>query len=322
MKVLHVTNAYPNEEYPIKGIFIKEQIDSLRKYSDLDITIYVINGSEGVLSYLKAWCFLIKNRNNYDIYHCHHVLTGLLALFSFLSKKNVIISYMNDGANNVKGRLRFLGPSIFRLLFNYFPFGIIKSSQVSDESKRYIPNGVNIDFFDIKNREEAKKNLGLDEKSVYILFVSANKIRDEKRKDLFDEIIKICSQKGYSYKPLIVTNAHRDTIPLIFNAASCYLLCSDFEGSPNALKECLSVGTPVVSRDVGNVRDMLKFSGSNFIWDADDLDEAANKLINAVEEFSDVERRKFLRQQVILQKLDINSTADKIVHYYREILNR
>ena len=31
MKVLHITTNYPTPEYPIFGIFVKEQVDSLQK---------------------------------------------------------------------------------------------------------------------------------------------------------------------------------------------------------------------------------------------------------------------------------------------------
>jgi len=35
------------------------------------------------------------------------------------------------------------------------------------------------------------------------------------------------------------------------------LISSDFEGSPNSVKECLCCNVPVVSTDVGNVRERI-----------------------------------------------------------------
>jgi glycosyltransferase involved in cell wall biosynthesis len=44
-------------------------------------------------------------------------------------------------------------------------------------------------------------------------------------------------------------------IPLYLNAGNVLLLCSNHEGSPNIVKEALACNRPVVSTDVGDVRE-------------------------------------------------------------------
>ncbi len=89
MKVLHITNNYPTNEYPIFGIFVKEQIDSL---TELGVTneVFFINGREkGKKEYIKSIFRLRKFLNNkkYDIIHCHHAFNAVRFILSGYSRK-------------------------------------------------------------------------------------------------------------------------------------------------------------------------------------------------------------------------------------------
>ena len=99
MKILHITNNYPTKKHPIFGIFVKEQIDSLTN-AGVENHVFFINGRElGKKAYLKGVVGLrkvIKN-GDFDIMHCHHVLSALILLLTFSCFKNKkIVSYQND----------------------------------------------------------------------------------------------------------------------------------------------------------------------------------------------------------------------------------
>jgi teichuronic acid biosynthesis glycosyltransferase TuaC len=59
------------------------------------------------------------------------------------------------------------------------------------------------------------------------------------------------------------------------NAADCLLLTSDYEGSPTVIKEALACGLPIVSVDVGDVRDRLKGVSPSRIVGRDPVEIAA-----------------------------------------------
>ena len=73
MNVLVVTNMYPTEKNPFYGIFVKEQVESLRK-EGVFVDVFFINGIESRLNYFTCIKNLIKQMksNHYDIIHAHH----------------------------------------------------------------------------------------------------------------------------------------------------------------------------------------------------------------------------------------------------------
>jgi len=316
MKVLHLTNNYPTLTYPIFGIFVKEQIESLTNLG-IKCDVFFINGREkGKTEYLLSIFKLRKylNRNKYDIIHCHHALSALCLIFSGAAKKNkVIVSFQNDPENE-------FGLFIYKFIKKRITQSIFKNNSklIVDDSSAYIANGVNSSFFINKGKAESYKMLGLDNSKIYILFVSSNFIRRQKRYDRFREVINILSSK-YNWKnieELFLINSERDLVPYYFSAASLHLLTSDFEGSPNSVKESMCCDTPVVSTPVGNVTDMLLGAPNCFVtnsYDADELAFFCNKALKTTGNPRDL---------IIQKKLDIESVALKIKQIYINIDTR
>lgn len=64
--------------------------------------------------------------------------------------------------------------------------------------------------------------------------------------------------------------------------ASCFVLCSHYEGMPNALIEAMCLGLPVVSTDVSGASDLIRNGENGLIVpcsDADALTEAIRRMI-------------------------------------------
>lgn len=317
MKVLHITNNYPLPNFPIFGIFVKEQINSLANL-DINNDVFFINGREnGKLEYLKS-IFRIKNKiknNKYDIIHCHHALSALCLILSGKSIQNkVLVSFQNDPKNE-------LGSIIFRVI-KFFSNGCIfknNSSFVNDNFSFYLPNGVNTNFFKPIDKKIARLHLGLKSNSVYILFVSSNKIRQQKRYDRFLKTIEILKNKYKIDNIEIVklVNVRREEVPYYFNAVDLHLLTSDFEGSPNSVKESIACNTPVVSTNVGNVCELLKNANACYVSNSSKPEKLAFYVNKSLGEYSNngVETIKEMG-------LDIESVALNLKNIYSLIINK
>ncbi len=316
MKILHITNNYPTLNFPIFGIFVKEQIDSLINL-DLDIDVFFINGREkGIFEYVRA-IFRINKKirnNNYDIIHCHHSFSGLafiIASFLIRKKNKSIISFQSDPKNEFYGLL-------FNLIKTNFDLLIFKNKPKQKDKKiYYLPNGVNKSLFKPISKKVACEYLSLDFNKNYILFVSSNKYRKEKRFDLFEKTVNIL-QKNYpdlEFEIIKMINVNRFEVPYYFNASSVHLLTSDFEGSPNSVKESIFCNIPVVSTNVGNVVDISDGLDSCYISNTKQPEELAELVIKAINNNKFEDRIKLIKKGY-----SIDSVAKKINDLYKQLI--
>lgn len=323
MKVLHITNAYPSEKEPVRGIFIKDQINSLKKNKNIEIDVQIIDvPNSGIISYLKMIFILFKIRNNYDVFHCHHVLTGFISSL-VLPRKKIILSYMNDGMNNLKGRLRLLSPFIIWYLNNIILWKIYKTKipKNAKHNSFYLPNGVNLNFFKKICKQDSRKLLTISNDELAILFVSANSIRPEKRFDIYNKVVDLLEEDGIKVKKLVMSRVDRNDIPIWYSAADLMLLTSDFEGSPNALKEAMACELPILARDVGSVSDLLGDDFSSHLLTSSDPLVIKKSVDYALTNLDLDKTGANLRKRIIDLQLDEDSIAYNIFKVYLKINN-
>lgn len=317
MKVLHITNNYPTKEHPIFGIFVKEQIESLTKL-EIENEVFFINGREkGKLEYVKSIFKLRKflNKKRFDVIHCHHAFSAVCFILTGHHKRNKsIVSYQNDPSNEQ-------GNKLFEFIRKRVDIIILKnySTVVDNVSFFNQPNGVNTLFFKTIDRNKCLAKLNLNPLKKYILFVSSNFIREQKRYDRFQETLEIVKNK-YGVKDieeLKLINTKRELVPYYFNAASLHLLTSDFEGSPNSVKEAMACNIPVVSTDVGNVQELLNGVNGSYIAKSNKAEDLADFVVQALNNKNPLNSRDVLIQK----QLDIESVAKKIISIYNKLIH-
>jgi teichuronic acid biosynthesis glycosyltransferase TuaC len=317
MKVLHITNNFPTPNFPIFGIFVKEQIDSLTKLGVENEVFFMNSREEGKKAYISALFKLRKHlrKNKYEIIHCHHSYSAFIFLFSGkIFGKKCLLSYQNDPEKEG-------GKLLFKILYRFFDRIILKnkSVEICYPKTIYLPNGVNTEFFKPMDKTFCKKQLGLDENRRYIIFMDSYNRRTQKRVDRFNETLKILREKFLfsDLEPLILTNVKRDMIPLYLCASDLHLLTSDFEGSPNSVKECLACNVPIVSTPVGNVAELIgDVEGCHISksFRAEELAELTCRTLKI---------KKYSSRELIKEKgLDIGTVARKLLNIYDGLINK
>ncbi len=314
MKILHITNNYPTQDFPIFGIFVKEQIDSLTDRG-IENEIFFINGrEEGRKAYINGVISLRKKlkKGGYDILHCHHAFSAFILFLTFrFFRFKTIVSYQND-PDREGGRF------LYKIINFFFNCIILKNNKKEFLTKKtfYLPNGVNTRFFKNYEESECKKIINLTTQKKYILFMDSYKRRTQKRIDRFNETIAILQKNGNpdNFDSIILTNTKRELVPYYMSISAVHLITSDFEGSPNSVKECLSCNTKVVSTPVGNINDLIGDVPGCYISETFNPEELASLVKEAVKHNSFNGRDK-----VIEKKLDIQSVAEKLENLYEKI---
>jgi teichuronic acid biosynthesis glycosyltransferase TuaC len=173
---------------------------------------------------------------------------------------------------------------------------------------------VNTQFFRPINANDAKIKIGLEVDKNYALFVSSNYQRKEKRYDRFCAVLEGLREKGIEIQELRMINVKRELVPYYFNAASFHLLTSDFEGSPNSVKEAMACNIPVVSTTVGNVDELLNDVNGCYPsgFEIEELVENCTKVLNVNKTDS--------RDKLIQKKLDMESVALRLKDIYSNAL--
>jgi glycosyltransferase involved in cell wall biosynthesis len=308
MKVLIVCsyrNYSPHTHYAAP--FIYEQAQSLEK-SGCEIQYLFIKGG-GFGAYFLGTISIIKavRRWKPQIVHAHGGLCGFIA--NLQRRIPVVTTYHGSDINNAQTRFisRFtIGMSVYNLFVSQ---SLIE--KVNPKKKfALLPCGVDIDIFYPMDKNICREQLGWEKDTKYILF-SKNFDDPVKNSPLAHAAVK----KIPNAELVELIGYERKQVSVLMNACDVALMTSISEGSPQFIKEAMACQCPIVSTDVGDVKEMINDIENCFIctYDSDDV---VNKL-NAALEFtnsSDEARKK------IEKYYSLTTITQRVLSIYAKIL--
>lgn len=138
--------------------------------------------------------------------------------------------------------------------------------------------GVNYEVFKPIEKVDAIRHLGLEDNKKYVLFsdVSNTSI---KRRDIAENIVKCL---GGDYSLLIMCGVKPQEVPYYINASDFLLLTSDEEGSPNVIREALSLNKSVFCVEVGDAAKQLEGLQNSVIISRDPI-KAADTIVSILQ---------------------------------------
>ena len=309
MKVLFVSSG--NNKFGISPI-VKTQGDSLKK-TGIEVEYFTIKG-KGFSGYLKNIFVLRKylKAGNYNIIHSHFFLSSVVATFS--NPSNLVVSLMGSDVYTSNTWNSFI-----RLLSKRWKRLIVKSDRMKEILKidniNVIPNGVDLEKFYLVDKRNAREKLNWDFNKSYILF-SLSITRPEKNYRLALHALQPLMNK---LELITLQNIPHEEIVYYLNAADVLLMTSEYEGSPNIIKEAMACNCPIVTTDVGDVKWVIGETEGCYITTFESSD-IRNKINKALQFVSGKNRTKG-RERIIMLGLDTVTIADKIKKLYTDVLN-
>lgn len=283
-------------------------------YQGVIVKYFPIIG-KGLLGYLSNIIKLRKflQEEKFDVVHAHYSLTAFVV--SMANAKPLVVSLM--GSDVKKGLVFRLIIRVFAFLYSWKNI-IVKSedmrSSLNIDNVMIIPNGVNLKRFREIDRVECRKRLGWDMEKKHILF-PANIARPEKNYHLLDEAEKKLNDSNIEVHWF--NNVPNEDTPYWYNAADVVVMTSLWEGSPNAIKEAMACGTPVVSVDVGDVKEVMGNTDGCYIAERNP-DDIADKIRMALA----FKGKTNGRQRIIDLGLSNDLVAKKLIEIYNEVLKK
>lgn len=173
------------------------------------------------------------------------------------------------------------------------------------------PLGVDYNRYAPMEKKLAQQYLKL-EPGHYALFSDVHNTHI-KRRDIAEGIVK---ELGNNYRLLVMCGVQFNEVPYYINACDFVLLTSDEEGSPNIIREALSLNKPVFSVDVGDAAQQLSGLKNSCIISRD-TKQAAKIIKEYLEKvYTDNSRDK------LEDKLNFASCNQKIVELYYKSLKK
>jgi glycosyltransferase involved in cell wall biosynthesis len=246
MKILIVCSATNQQIAP----FIAEQAESLRACGQL-VEFYLIR-EKGIKGYLHALPGLKSTIAAFrpDILHAHYGLSGLLA--NLQRKVPVVTTFHGTDINDPRV---FLWSRWSISLSRYAIFVSQHAVEIANPRGHYavLPCGVNMSRFCPVEKKIARQQLEWNDGEVYVLFAGTSEV-EVKNYPLARQAVRnipgahLIELKGFG----------RDEVNLALNAADVALMTSFSEGSPQFIKEAMACNCPVVSTDVGDVKQLAE----------------------------------------------------------------
>jgi glycosyltransferase involved in cell wall biosynthesis len=294
--------------------FFEQQVETLDDRG-IDCTVLSVPGEyqpdspRSASDYFRFYPrFLQELRSgDYDLVHANY---GLVAPFALAqSASPVVLTLWGTDLMSDHGWLRAM--SRYGARFSdavVLPSPVMSAALDCDHT--VIPFGVDTDLFRPIPRKRAREHLGWETDDPVVLF-PYDPDRPEKNHSLAQAVV---DEATVDAELRTVTAVPHEEMPYYMNASDALLITSERESGPMAVKEAAACNLPVVSTDVGFVRDVIDDVANSTVCDRE------IELVAALEYILENGSRSNGRNAI--DDLGLETMGDQLVALYDGVLEQ
>ncbi|MCL2685865.1 MAG: glycosyltransferase family 4 protein [Candidatus Bathyarchaeota archaeon] len=214
---------------------------------------------------------------------------------------------------------------------------------IDADKVRIVPNGVDIERFKPANMEATRRQFGLGDTGLYVLFVGsliarkglhflveAAKVVVAQWSDvkfvvagegpLRGRIEEIVKSAGLSANFVFLGRVRDEVLPLLYNCADVFVLPSLHEGQGIVFLEAQASGKPVVGFAIGGVKEAVCNGETGLLVDRGRVDELAEALLKLLGDASLRARMGVSGRRFVSERFTWEICAQKMLKVYQESL--
>lgn len=286
-----------------------EQVQSLKK-EGIEVEIFGVVG-KGALGYLRNLSALKKKIKEFhpDAVHAHYGLCGLLA--NLQRRVPVVTTYLGSDIHSRGWLLKVSKLAMKLSAFNIFVTkGLFDIAGYKKKNYAILFFGIDFEIFTPVERNAAREKAGMgkDEKVGFFSGSFSNAIKNYPlAKEGVERVpgVKLIEMKGYT----------REQMALLMNACNFLLVTSFRESGPTVVKEAMACGAPVVSVDVGDVKEVTAGVEGCYI-----AERSAEDIAAKIKEALAFEGKTKGRERIAELGFSIEKVASTLKEIYEKVI--
>lgn len=292
--------------------FVVEQAEALKR-QDCTVNGFGLQG-KGLAGYVKNLPVLQRKIKAFrpDVIHAHYGLSGL---FANLQRQVPVVTTYHGSDINERKVLPFSKMAMRFSAWNVFVSQ--KTIEIAQPKGKYtlLPCGIDMTELQLTGKNEARRKMGLEADKKYVLFAGAfdNQVKNS---PLAKETVAVLKDDNIDLMELI--GYSREEVTLLMCAADVLLMTSFSEGSPQVIKEAMTCGCPIVSVEVGDVKERTEGVEGCFVSETRIPQDLAVLLKKALA-FQGKTRG---REKLLADGLDNESVARRLMVIYKNVAER